>query len=129
MKGHARSLMTPHATTVAADEGVTAVARVLIAAGFGGVPVIDGQGALVGFLSELDLAQAMLDEKFHGKVKDIMSTRIVSVDEFATIGEVIRVLREHHIHHLPVVRQGSVVGIITPSDVIRYFLEQGDDVA
>jgi CBS domain-containing protein len=129
MKGHARSLMTPHATTVTADAPLLEVARALVVAGFAGVPVVGAEGELVGFLSELDLAQAMLDGRFDGKVKDVMSTRIVSVDEFAPTDDVIRALREHRIHHLPVVRQGTVVGVITPNDVIRHFLEAGDDVA
>lgn len=129
MKGHARSLMTPHATTVAPDASLTEVARVLVTAGFAGVPVVGAEGELVGFLSELDVAQAMLDGRLDGTVKDVMSTRVVSVDEFAPTDDVIRALREHRIHHLPVVRQGGVVGIITPSDVIRHFIGSGDDVA
>jgi CBS domain len=31
-------------------------------------------------------------------------------------------LRERGIHHLPVVRQGRLVGIISPVDVLRYFV-------
>lgn len=129
MKGHARSLMTPHATTILPDASLSEVARVLVAAGFAGLPVVGTEGQLVGFLSELDLAQALLDGRFDGRVRDVMSTRIVAVDEFAPTDEVIRALREHRIHHLPVVRQGTVVGMITPSDVIRFFIDSGDDVA
>ncbi len=129
MKGHARSLMTPHATTIVPDASLSEVARVLVTAGLAGLPVVNPEGQLVGFLSELDLAQAMLDGRFDGKVRDVMSTRIVSVDEFASTDDVIRALREHRIHHLPVVRQGTVVGMITPSDVIRHFIGSGDDAA
>ena len=31
--------------------------------------------------------------------------------------------RERGIHHLPVVRQGRLVGIIAPVDVLRYFVD------
>lgn len=129
MKGHARSLMTPHATTVAETAPLTEVARVLISAGFGGLPVVGAEGQLVGFLSEIDLAQALLDGRMNGIARDVMATGVVSVDEFDTTDEVIRALREHRIHHLPVVRQGVVVGIITPADVIRHFVETGGDAA
>jgi CBS domain-containing protein len=49
-----------------------------------------------------------------------MSSPVVSVDEFEQTGEVIRLFRERRIHHLPVLRGGRLVGIITPSDVIRF---------
>lgn len=128
MKGHARGLMTPHATTVPRSMPLAEVARVLVTAGFDGVPVVD-DGVLVGFLSELDIAQAMLDGRIDKRAGDVMTERVVRVDEFATTDDVIRTLREHRIHHLPVVRNDVVVGIITPADVIRHFLDQGGDAA
>lgn len=130
MKGHARSLMTPHATTVNEDAPLREVARTLLTSGFGGVPVVGSGGALVGFLSQLDLAQALLDGKLDGNTAaEVMTKSVVSIDEFATTDEVIRLLRAHKIHHLPVVREGVVVGIITPMDVIRHFVKIGEDVA
>jgi CBS domain-containing protein len=32
-------------------------------------------------------------------------------------------LRQHRIHHLPVLRGGALVGMITPSDVVRFMAE------
>ena len=58
-----------------------------------------------------------------------MTASVVSVDEFATTDDVIKTLRENKIRHLSVVRQGVVVGIITPSDIIRHFVGRGEDVA
>jgi CBS domain-containing protein len=93
------------------------------------MPVVGEEGELVGFLSEIDLAQALLEHGFERTAGDAINSRVVCVDEFATTDDVIRALREHRIHHLPVVRQGMIVGIITPLDVIRYFLGRGDDAA
>ena len=58
------------------------------------------------------------------RAADFMSTPVVTVDEFDRIDEVMRVLRERSIHHLPVVRNQRLVGIITPSDVIRFLVEE-----
>ena len=129
MKGHARGLMTPHATTVRPEMPLKDVARVLVAAGFGGVPVVDDGGELVGFLSDLDLAQALLDRGLEGDAAGAMTSGVVSIDEFATTDEVIKTLRDFKVRYLPVVRQGVVVGIITPLDVIRHFVGRGEDVA
>ena len=38
--------------------------------------------------------------------------------------EVMRILREQRILHLPVLRRGRLVGIITLSDVVRYIARE-----
>jgi signal-transduction protein with cAMP-binding, CBS, and nucleotidyltransferase domain len=37
---------------------------------------------------------------------------------------VMTLLRANRIHHLPVVREGRLVGIITPQDILRYLVER-----
>ena len=56
-------------------------------------------------------------------VGTIMTSPVVTVDEFTPADTVARLLRTHRVHHLPVTRQGVVVGLITPQEVIRYFVE------
>ena len=124
MKGHARQIMTHHATAVAVDTPLEAVARVLIAARIGGVPVIDAEEHVVGFVSETDLMTTLLKAETQKRASDVMSHPPIVVDEFATTDEVLATLRTSQIHHLPVVRSGRLVGIITPLDVIRYFVEK-----
>jgi CBS domain-containing protein len=49
------------------------------------------------------------------------------VNEFETTDEVMALFRKHGIHHLPVVREGLLLGIITPADVIRYLARDLDE--
>jgi CBS domain-containing protein len=51
-----------------------------------------------------------------------MTSNVVTVDEFTPADHVVQLLREHKIQHLPVIRQGVVVGLITPQSVIQYFV-------
>jgi CBS domain-containing protein len=125
MKGHARNIMTNRVSAIEPDTPLGDIARLLAAGGFSGTPVVDEDQRVLGFVSETDLVEALL----HGRGVDvaaaeIMSTPAVTVDEFERLEEVMRVLREHRIHHLPVVREGLLVGIITPADVIRFLVEQ-----
>lgn len=125
MKGHARNIMTHHATVITEDTSLGAIAGILVHARIGGVPVVDAHERLVGFVSETDLMGALLrstDESV--TARDVMSTPPISVDEFATSDEVMTILRERDIHHLPVVRSGRLVGIITPLDVLKFFLDK-----
>ena len=105
--------------TALADIGATFVAQ-----GFGGAPVIDESDRVVGFVSEMDLMDALLrDDPKHTVARDLMSSPAITIDEFAPAEEAMTLLRERGIHHLPVVRQGRLVGIIAPVDVLRYFVD------
>ena len=53
----------------------------------------------------------------------IMKSPVITVDEFAPTDVVIRLMQEKEVQHLPVTRQGAVVGLITPQEVIHYFVE------
>jgi CBS domain-containing protein len=122
MRGHARSIMTPRVTSVGPDTPLSAIVRILAEAGFGGVPVTDADGRVRGFVSEGDLIDALLRGSVdHTRAAEVMSSPVITVDEFDTAEDVMQVLRGRGIHHLPVVRDGRLVGIITPSDVIRWF--------
>lgn len=125
MKGHARNIMTHHATVVTDDTSLNAIASILVHARIGGLPVVDARERLVGFISETDLMGVLLrSPDATGTAADVMSTPPISVDEFATTDDVMTIFRERDIHHLPVVRGGKLVGIITPLDVLKFFLDK-----
>lgn len=125
MKGHARNLMTERVTSVAPGTPLDAIAAILVAEAISGVPVVDAAEAVVGMVTESDIITALLrQEPSDTPAKSLMSAPAISIDEFAPSDEVISVLRERRIHHLPVVRAGKLVGIIAPSDVLRYFVER-----
>ncbi|MBK9262719.1 MAG: CBS domain-containing protein [Polyangiaceae bacterium] len=125
MKGHARNIMTHHATVVTEDTSLDAIARMLVNARIGGLAVVDEEERLVGFVSETDLMGALLRSTDTGVTAgNIMTTPAIAVDEFATTDEVMSIFREKEIHHLPVVRSDKLVGIITPLDVLKFFLDK-----
>jgi len=48
-----------------------------------------------------------------------MQTKVLTVQEDSTFEDVIQLMKRHKIRHVPVVREGKVVGFITESDVRR----------
>lgn len=117
--------MTHHATVVTEDTSLDAIARILVNARIGGLAVVDEEERLVGFVSETDLMGALLRSTDTGVTAgNIMTTPAIAVDEFATTDEVMSIFREKEIHHLPVVRSDKLVGIITPLDVLKFFLDK-----
>jgi CBS domain-containing protein len=100
------------------------IGRVLVAGHHGGLPVVDDDERVVGIITEADVLDAVLrgvPEKT--RVQELMSHPVLVVDEFSPTDEVMSLLRDGQIRHLPVVRQEKLVGIITPHDVLKYFVE------
>ncbi|HXG21857.1 MAG TPA: CBS domain-containing protein [Methylomirabilota bacterium] len=124
MKGHARQFMTTKVVAATPHMTLTEAARELGRLEVTGLPVVDANGQVLGILTESDLLSALLeDTPIETQIKSIMTTPVVTVDEFTPADTVVRLLRTHRVHHLPVTRQGAVVGLITPQQVIRYFVE------
>jgi CBS domain-containing protein len=117
--------MTAPVASVTADTSLADIARQLTAGRFSGLPVVDGDHRVIGLVSEIDLMTALLNGRDGSTpAAELMSAPAISVDEFETTDEVMRIFRERGIHHLPVVRQERLVGIITPSDVVRLLVER-----
>ena len=116
--------MTERVMAIAPDTPLPEIAATLVGEGFGGVPVVDTHDRVIGFVSEIDLMDALLRDDSHETLaRDIMSSPAITIDEFAPAEEAMTMLRERGIHHLPVVRQGRLVGIIAPVDVLRFYVD------
>lgn len=98
-------------------------------------PVLDKKGKLVGIVSHSDLLYAAPSSATslnvwevtyllnRIQVKEVMTKNVVTVDEDCPIEDAARLMREHSIGGLPVMRDEAVVGIITESDLFQVFLE------
>jgi len=125
MKGHARNLMTERVISVEPDMPLADIVRVLVAGQHGGLPVCDEDERVVGFIAESDVLDAVLrGTPPETKVRELMSHPVLVVDEFSTTDEVMSMLRDGKVRHLPVVRAERLVGIITPHDVLKYFVQR-----
>ena len=55
------------------------------------------------------------------RVRDVMSRDVVTVDVDDPVDEIARTLVKRHIHRVPVIEEGRLVGIITSLDFVRVF--------
>jgi acetoin utilization protein AcuB len=95
------------------------------------LPVVDDKSALVGIVVEKDLLKAgpsaATTLSFYEipallaklKIKEIMTKRVITVEEDWPLEEAARVMVEHKIGCLPIVRGNQLVGIITETDIFR----------
>lgn len=83
------------------------------------LPVLDAEDALVGIVSEKDLLRAKGDDQ----VEQVMTTKVITVTEYTALEDAARIMADHRISSLPVLRDGRLVGIITETDLFQVFLE------
>jgi CBS domain-containing protein len=126
LQAHIRTLMNPHVITVGPDAALIDVAREIAAHGIGAVPVVDDEQRLLGLVSTSDLVSVLHDgpQLELKRARDAMHLEPMSIDEFATAEEAVEVLRNGLIRHLPVTREGRLVGLVTASDLIRHLLQK-----
>jgi CBS domain-containing protein len=125
LQAHIRTVMSGHLITALPTDSLVDVAREIEAHNIGAVPVVDTDHRLVGIISTTDLVNLLHDEKRLDAMvaSDVMTSDPISIDEFATAEEAIGVMRNALIRHLPVTREGRLVGIVTAADLIRHLLK------
>jgi acetoin utilization protein AcuB len=83
------------------------------------LPVLDDTGALIGIVSEKDLLRSKEDVP----VRQVMTAEVITVTEYTALEEAARIMADHRISSLPVMRDDKLVGIITETDLFMVFLE------
>jgi len=87
----------------------------------GALPVLEG-GELVGIVSERDYARKVILKgraSRETRVDEVMSRDVVTVAPERTMQECMERMTEHRIRHLPVVRDGGLIGIVSIGDVVK----------
>ena len=139
----AADLMSRSVVSVGPDAPLVQAVRAMTERRISGLPVVDAKGRLVGMLTEGDLlrrvetatddaapgwferfvAAGRLAEDYvrsHGRrVAEVMTPEVVSVEETTALAEVVRLMRQHRVRRLPVLRDGALVGIISRAGLVR----------
>lgn len=90
-----------------------------------GALIVTEGGILRGLITERDYARKVIllgRSSKDTKVKDIMSTNIIYVDQNYSIDQCMSIMLHKYIRHLPVVESGRLIGIISMGDVIKAVL-------
>ncbi len=86
------------------------------------LPVVEGK-KLVGMVTSWDMFKLGISAAEYPsvKVKDVMTTKLATLEPDQHIGAAAEVLMEHLFHAIPIVNDNrELVGIVTSYDVLRY---------
>jgi CBS domain-containing protein len=95
-------------------------ARTMRTHGVSSVLVVDDAQRLVGILTERDLTHKIVAEGLACQglcVGDFMTANPVTADPLSRVWEGARLMAEHRIRHLPLIRDGKPVGVVSSEDI------------
>jgi len=105
------------------------VAAMLGARGVGAAVVSDAAMSVLGIVSERDIVRAVGSvgaSALEEPVSRYMTARVTTVNENASIDEVMEIMTTGRFRHVPVVEHGHLVGIVSIGDVVKRHVDALD---
>ena len=139
----AHQIMTRPAITVTPETTIAHAAGIMLQRHVSGLPVVDGDGKLVGIVSEGDFLrrgeigterkrgrflrfilgpgrEATDFVREHGrKIAEVMTPEPLTITEDTTLEEIVALIERHHVKRLPVMREDRLVGIVSRSNLLQ----------
>lgn len=133
-RAHVSTIMTRDVLTVGVNQSLRDVNELFKKHHIRHLPVVSGE-ELVGIISQTDIlrisfgntfgeAQEGVDEAIFDmlSINQVMKHDPMIIGQNQTIREAAQIFTEQEFHALPVLDKEKIVGIVTTTDIIRYFL-------
>jgi signal transduction histidine kinase/CheY-like chemotaxis protein len=121
------AVMTPSALCVPEHLSLTTLEEILLDRDLSGLPVVDEQGKLVGFVEMTDIVREV---HHRGDTDEVPGTRTVAqvmspialeLPASCPIAKAVHLMATQQAHRIPVVSgDGALLGIVTAGDIVRY---------
>ena len=102
--------------------------KVLSEQKIGALPVLNNQEKLSGMLSERDIIQKVSFNKTIDlsqiQIRSIMTTKIITCNQDTETNVLMTIMTNNKIRHIPIIKQGSLIGIVSIGDVVKRLLEK-----
>ncbi len=114
-----QDMMTPDPITLPETASLLDAAQKMREAGIGDVVVLD-DGAVCGIVTDRDIVVRGIAEGRDPRsttLAEVCSRELTTLSPDDQVGTAVRLMREHAVRRLPVVKRGRAVGILTIGDL------------
>ena len=108
--------------TASPQETVAAAAALLMARRVGAMVILDTDESVVGIVSERDIVRIVAEQGAPGlsmPLSSCMSRDVIFAGLTETADSLLERMTDRRIRHLPVVRDGHLVGIVSIGDLVK----------
>jgi CBS domain-containing protein len=112
--------------TASTTDKIEFIARKLAEYRIGAIVIVDASGGIAGILSERDIIKLIAQEGAAALGRDagsIMTRSVKTCREGDSEKDLMRLMTENRIRHLPVVHQDKVIGMVSIGDVVKFRIE------
>lgn len=112
--------------TLSEEASLAEVAKVLTDRKIGAA-VISGNGGVAGIISERDIVIAIAQQgaaALNKPASSVMTSAVMCCDSSTNIDDLMNMMTERRIRHIPVVEDGALKGIVSIGDVVKRKIEE-----
>ena len=112
--------------TITPDSTVQQLLDVLAELNVGALIVSDDGKAMLGIVSERDIVRKLrtVENPRNMPVSEIMTTDVQLCGPDDSFSDLMSVMTEHRVRHIPVIADDVIVGVVSIGDAVKYRMEQ-----
>ena len=115
----AKDFMTKNVICSKLKDPIDSVIQKLLKYKISGIPVVDKYKNLKGIISEKDVINFVLVGNLKTPAEDVMTSKVVTVDETTPIEKVCSMVTSSNFRRVPVIKKGKLAGLISRRDIIK----------
>ena len=108
--------------TASPTDSIAAVAALLVARRVGAMVVLEGDQTVAGIVSERDIVRVVAEEggaALSHPISTCMTRDVVFAAPNETVDQLMSRMTDRRVRHLPVLREGRLVGIVSIGDLVK----------
>jgi CBS domain-containing protein len=120
-------VMNSDVLTVEPASSIGEAAEKMMEAKVGAVVVMEDMVRLVGIITERDLLRAVAQRAraAEARVRQWMTESVITIDPETSVGDAAKMMFERNFRHLPVVKEGRLLGIVSLRRLSQWEFEHG----
>ena len=117
--------MTDIVCTIHRDTTISEVEGIFVSRNISGAPLVDDRQIVVGFISKSDINRFDFTDGDHSYTTawEIASPHILTVSSDVPVQKAAELMHEAFVHHLIVVDDNVMVGILSSMDIVKFVAE------